>query len=74
MRSILIYCALSAIALSFSLGDSIAQGRAIREGDGYRLIAHRGGVIDSVTAENSLRALRKAAEVERWKVERSERS
>src|SRR5690554_3880171 len=35
----------------------------------YRLIAHRGGVVDSLTAENSLQALQKAAEKGYWMVE-----
>src|SRR5690554_1679445 len=35
----------------------------------YRLIAHRGGVVDSLTAENSLQALQKAAAKGYWMVE-----
>lgn len=35
----------------------------------YRLIAHRGGVVDSLTAENSLQALRKAVDKGYWMVE-----
>src|SRR3546814_3807029 len=35
----------------------------------YRLIAHRGGVVDRVTAENSLSALKKASENGYWMVE-----
>lgn len=35
----------------------------------YQLIAHRGGVVDSITAENSLASLKKAAERGYWMVE-----
>src|SRR5690554_4449018 len=35
----------------------------------YRLIAHRGGVVDSLTAENSLQALQKAVDKDYWMVE-----
>src|SRR5690554_1990229 len=35
----------------------------------YRLIAHRGGVVDNQTAENSLAALKKASKAGYWMVE-----
>ncbi|SKB50027.1 Glycerophosphoryl diester phosphodiesterase family protein [Parapedobacter luteus] len=44
------------------LGTLRLQAQARIEPQGYGLIAHRGGVVDNTTAENSLEALKKAIE------------
>jgi len=45
------------------------EGVRAQASSDYRLIAHRGGVVDSLTAENSLQALQKAVEKGYWMVE-----
>lgn len=60
--------ALTVITLLFHPVDSLAQRESTDNSD-YRLIAHRGGVVDDNTAENSLQALQKAVDRGYWKVE-----
>ena len=57
------------IGLFFSLSPVYGQPNPKEVRHSYHLIAHRGGVVDSVTAENSLRALKKASENGYWMVE-----
>jgi len=45
------------------------EGVRAQASSDYRLIAHRGGVVDSLTAENSLQALQKAVDKGYWMVE-----
>lgn len=69
MIRIFTQCTIAVFALLFSLTNSLAQG-SIKQGEkGYRLIAHRGGVVDSTAAENSLAALKKAVDAGYWMVE-----
>ncbi len=51
------------------LSATMATAQGVSGSDGYRLIAHRGGIVDSVTAENSRPALEKAIEQGYWMVE-----
>lgn len=43
-----------------------AKAQSVKD---YQLIAHRGGVVDSLTAENSMQALQKAVDKGYWMVE-----
>lgn len=51
---------LAAILAVSLLGISLSRAQRGNDFGNYKLIAHRGGVIDSATAENSLQALEKA--------------
>ncbi|MGK6350313.1 glycerophosphodiester phosphodiesterase [Parapedobacter sp. DT-150] len=57
------------IGLFFLLGPIYGQLNTEETQTKYRLIAHRGGVVDSLTAENSLSALQKASKEGYWMVE-----
>lgn len=55
-------CAMSLVPVFGQVSQPPADAR-------YQLIAHRGGVVDSATAENSLASLTKAAQAGYWMVE-----
>lgn len=65
----MVYCVIVIVALFFTLPNSIAQEKINQEDKDFRLIAHRGGVVDSATAENSLASLQKAVDAGFWMVE-----
>lgn len=62
IRNVLLTASLSVVLMT-----TYAQEKTIDPA--YKLIAHRGGVVDSVTAENSIQALEKASERGYWMVE-----
>src|SRR5690606_24765534 len=57
------------IGLFFLLSHIYGQLNAQVAQNSYHLIAHRGGIVDSLTAENSLPALKKASKDGYWMVE-----
>ncbi|WP_108212111.1 glycerophosphodiester phosphodiesterase [Pontibacter mucosus] len=63
------HIAILALLLALLVPDALAQKTSKQNKTKYSLIAHRGGVVDSVTAENSLAALQKAADRGYWMVE-----
>lgn len=63
------YIAILALLLTCLVPDAAAQGGKKQGKTNYRLIAHRGGVVDSTSAENSLAALQKAADKGYYMVE-----
>lgn len=69
MKTIIVRRLFLIIGLLFLLSPAYGQhnGQEIR--DKYHLIAHRGGVVDSRTAENSIAALKKASKTGYWMVE-----
>ena len=56
------YIAILALILTCLVPDVAAQKSKEQGKTNYRLIAHRGGVVDSTSAENSLAALQKAVD------------
>jgi len=69
MKTIALICSLLTIGLFLLLSPIYGQLSQLKTPYQYRLIAHRGGVVDSVTAENSLPALKKASSDGYWMVE-----
>lgn len=57
------------IGLFFLLSPIYGQLNTQETQNKYRLIAHRGGIVDSLTAENSVSALKKASKGGYWMVE-----
>src|SRR5690606_19705367 len=57
------------IGLFFLLGPTSGQSHKPEIQNKYHLIAHRGGVVDKQTAENSIAALKKASKTGYWMVE-----
>ena len=62
-------CILPIIGLFFLLSPAYGQSNEQGIHSKYHLIAHRGGVVDSQTAENSIAALKKASKTGYWMVE-----
>lgn len=60
-------CWLAFLPLFGTLAAGAQSGAASRTD--YRLIAHRGGIVDSLSAENSLPALERAIAAGYWMVE-----
>ncbi|MGV3761853.1 glycerophosphodiester phosphodiesterase [Parapedobacter sp.] len=69
MKEIILTCNILVIGLFFLFTPSYGQRNPKEVRHPYHLIAHRGGVVDSVTAENSLLALEKASKNGYWMVE-----
>lgn len=65
MKKRITLIALGCLILSFSSLFQI-QAQSLKD---YKLIAHRGGVVDSLTAENSMQALQQAVQKGYWMVE-----
>ncbi|WP_266206168.1 glycerophosphodiester phosphodiesterase [Pontibacter kalidii] len=63
------HIAILALLLSLLVPDALAQKAKKQDKTNYHLIAHRGGVVDSTSAENSLAALQKAADKGYYMVE-----
>lgn len=63
------YIAILALILTCLVPDVAAQRSKKQGKTNYRLIAHRGGVVDSTSAENSLAALQKAVDKGYYMVE-----
>ena len=51
---------LGCLFFGLAINNALCQGNKLKIKPDYNLIAHRGGVVDSVSAENSLLALKKA--------------
>lgn len=63
-----VHIAAVVMGLLLTFPETVAQGTKQATNE-FRLIAHRGGVVDDNTAENSLQALQKAADRGYWMVE-----